>query len=232
MTASRAWLRDNQRLFPPLFALAVSSAMSVALLAFRIYYSETITFYFLVWNLFLAWIPLLFALAMRQTGQRARHSHMLMVVLFFGWLTFFPNAPYIVTDFLHLSPRASAPLWYDLMVIFSFAWNGLILGFTSLWMVQQQVQRSYGTVAGWLLAAGVLALSGFGIYLGRFLRWNSWDLIASPHALAADILERFLNPLAHPQTLAVTVLYSGFLLVAYVTVVLLTDAGGRLKIKD
>ena len=232
MTASRAWLRDNQRLFPPLFALAVSSAMSVALLAFRIYYSETITFYFLVWNLFLAWIPLLFALAMRQTGQRARHSHMLMVVLFFGWLTFFPNAPYIVTDFLHLSPRASAPLWYDLMVIFSFAWNGLILGFTSLWMVQQQVQRSYGTVAGWLLAVGVLALSGFGIYLGRFLRWNSWDLIASPHALGADILERFLNPLAHPQTLAVTVLYSGFLLVAYVTVVLLTDAGGKLKIKD
>jgi len=118
------------------------------------------------------------------------------------------------------------------MVIFSFAWNGLILGFTSLWMVQQQVQRSYGVVAGWLLAAGVLALSGFGIYLGRFLRWNSWDLLASPHALAADVLERFLNPLAYPQTLAVTILYSSFLLVAYMTVVLLTDAGGNLRIED
>ena len=89
------------------------------------------------------------------------------------WFLFFPNAPYIITDLIHLRVRDAVPIWYDAALLFSFAWNGLILGFVSLWVVQSLVTHRWGATAGWLLALGTLIAGGFGIYLGRFLRWNS-----------------------------------------------------------
>ncbi|RIK41415.1 MAG: DUF1361 domain-containing protein [Chloroflexi bacterium] len=202
-------------------ALALSSLMSVALVAFRIYYSDSRSYIFLAWNLFLAWVPLLSALALWHFSHYGRRT-LLLLGLFLGcWFLFFPNSPYIVTDFLHLTPRQNVPLWYDLLLIFSFAWNGLILGFTSLWIVQGVIDRLFGRWLSWLVVLMTLAASGFGIYLGRFLRWNSWDLLTDPRAVASDIYVRLLDPFAYPRTLAVTILFSGFLTVAYLTLTLL-----------
>ena len=100
------------------------------------------------------------------------------------------------------------------MLLFTFAWNGLILGFTSLWMVQSVVERRRGAVAGWIVVLGTFFASGFGIYLGRFLRWNSWDVVTAPWLLFNDILIMAANPLDHPRTLAVTLLFAAMLLVA------------------
>ncbi|MDQ3249826.1 MAG: DUF1361 domain-containing protein [Chloroflexota bacterium] len=208
----------------PLFgALIVSSLLSLVLFAGRVEYSAQWTFVFLVWNLFLAWLPLGCALALWHLHQRKRRSIGIGFALFGAWLLFFPNAPYLVTDLIHLTQRHNVPLWYDMLLLFSFAWNGLILGFVSLWIVQGVVQSCWGGVASWLVVGVSLAGGGFGIYLGRFLRWNSWDLFVNPQGLAADILVRVLNPFAHPRTLAVTMLFAAFLTVAYLTIRLLSQ---------
>jgi uncharacterized membrane protein len=209
---------------PLLAMLLISSLMSVALVAFRIYYSGHVTYIFLVWNLFLAWVPLGSALAFWYLSQYGWRTLPLLALFLGGWFFFFPNSPYIVTDFLHLTPRHNVPLWYDLLLIFSFAWNGLILGLLSLWIVQGVIEQQAGRLASWLVVLATLATSGFGIYIGRFLRWNSWDLLFEPRAVVSDILIRLVDPLAHPRTIAVTILFSGFLTVAYLTFAFLTRA--------
>lgn len=207
---------------PLLAILVLSSTLSVAMLAARIWYSGQITYVFLQWNLFLAWVPLFSALALWSLQRSQRWGASIVSLLaFLCWLAFFPNAPYIVTDFLHLTERNGVPLWYDLLLIFSFAWNGLVVGFTSLWIVQTVIAERWGQRLSWLIVLGTLAVSGFGVYLGRFLRWNSWDVLLNPHSLAADIFHHLTDPFAHPRTVVVTVLFSSFLILAYLTLNLL-----------
>ena len=200
--------------------LVVSSALSISLWLARFWYTDSRTFFFLNWNLLLAWIPLGLALLLWRVQGQSPSRHWLSLLLCAAWLLFFPNAPYILSDLIHLDARPPAPLWFDAVMLFSFAWNGLLLGFLSLWLVQQTVAGWFGRATGWLMAATALAAAGFGIYLGRFLRWNSWDLLVDPRGVAGDVVGRITNPLAHPQTLAVTLLFGTFLLVAYLTVTL------------
>lgn len=218
-------ISTNLRAQLPLIAvLGLSSLLSVTLVLFRVAYSDTIVYTFLVWNLFLAWVPLGCALALLSLDGMPRRPYLLMAILFGSWFLFFPNAPYIVTDLIHLKSHYGAPIWYDAMLVFSFAWNGLILGLMSLWIVQRLVEGWYGKWMGWLLVAFTVIASGFGVYLGRFERWNSWDIVAEPQSLALDMLDRLLNPLAHPRTLAVTAIFAAFLTVAYLTLSVLVNS--------
>ncbi len=137
-------------------------------------------------------------------------------VLFSIWLAFLPNAPYILTDFLHLRSRPPIPLWYDIALLGSFAGTGLLMGYSSLADAQALVAHRYSAMHGWALAFTALLLSGFGIYLGRFLRWNRWDALTNPAGLLLDISERAVDPLSHPRTLGVTVLYGVGLSLGYV----------------
>jgi uncharacterized membrane protein len=213
-----------QRRWLLLSVLGLSSALSAVLCAFRIWYSDTLGYFFLNWNLLLAWIPLGLAFLLWRLQRRTRRPKLLMLAVFAGWFLFFPNSPYIVSDLIHLSPRNSVPLWFDTIMIFSFAWNGLILGFVSLWLVQQLVTGWLGNAASWLLVAGTLGATGFGIYLGRFERWNSWDILVDPLGLLHDIAIRVANPFDYRRTLGVTVLFAVFLMVAYLTLTLLPAA--------
>ncbi len=215
-------LRRNLDKLPLLLVLGASSCLSIAIWGMRFYYTDgNPTYRFLTWNLFLAWLPLVSALLLWVLHQYAPRLRILQWPLLLCWLVFFPNAPYLVTDFLHLSERQNVPLWYDLMLIFSFAWNGLIVGFTALWIVQEVLTAQFNRVVSLLVVCLTLLLSGFGIYVGRFLRWNSWDVISNPHLLLADILPRLIDPLAYPRTIGVTLLFSTFLTIAYLTVRLL-----------
>ncbi len=208
-----------------LLILALSSALSVALSIFRIWYSGTRYYIFLNWNLMLAWIPLALAFLLWQLDRKPGHRpRLLMLVVFSSWFLFFPNSPYIVSDLIHITFRNNVPVWFDTIMIFSFAWNGLILGFVSLWIVQQLTARWFGSVVSWLFAAFVLTATGFGIYLGRFQRWNSWDVLVDPLGMAKQVLIYMLNPLDYPRTVAVTLLFAGFLTIAYLTVILLPTA--------
>jgi uncharacterized membrane protein len=189
---------------------AVACVWCAVLLGYRIHWAGHTKFVFLAWNLFLAAIPLGFAVLLAKI-ERWR----LAAPLLSGWLLFFPNAPYVLTDLLHLRPRSGIPVWYDLLMLLSFALVSLWMGFQSLQLVQVWIARKSSSLMAWSFVAVSLFLSGFGIYLGRFLRWNSWDIISNPGSLLGDIWERFADPLAHGQTWGVTLGFGGLLLVAY-----------------
>jgi uncharacterized membrane protein len=185
-------------------------------LAVRMMYFENRGFAFLVWNLFLAWIPYACSLAAAKLDERGRRGACLLAAA--AWLAFFPNAPYIVTDLVHLRPWGFA-WWYDLGLILTFAWTGCFLAVASLHAMREIVRRRVGAIASWLFVFITAGLSGVGIYLGRFLRWNSWDVLTQPHALASDLASRLAQPHVHPRTLGVTLMFSAFLLMCYVTFV-------------
>ncbi len=188
--------------------LVLISAFSVALVAARIWYSGQITFIFLVWNLFLAWLPLTFA----WLALRWQKRPFIALPMFFLWLLFLPNAPYLVTDLIHLQARAPVPLWYDLILLLNYALIGILLGFVSLRIMQGIVNGRFGPAAGWLFAFFALSASGLGIYIGRFLRWNSWDIFLRPMPLLQDIWVQLFQP----RTLAISGMLALIMILAYI----------------
>ena len=204
------------------FVLAASLSLSLLLVAGRVLMTGRGIFLFLVWNLFLAVIP--FAISTMLGTARGPLRARLLVPVGAAWLLFFPNAPYILTDLFHLERRTGVPLWYDLALILSCAWNGLMLAYASLADMQRLVQLRLGTGAGWAFATLALLLSSFGIYLGRYLRFNSWDVLANPLTLFFDIVNRILHLFSFPGTWGVTLVFGLFLLVGYGTVRLLGRA--------
>ena len=221
-TPSRALIRRYRQL-AVLASLAFASAICLALLAVRVVYADNRSYSFLSWNLLLAWLPMLCSLfAYNAYKRRGRLSWLVVAGCALAWLLFFPNAPYILTDLMHLSPRPDAPLWFDVLLVIAFAWTGLFLGLVSLSLMQALVRRAAGTLASWGFALGVLGLSGFGIYIGRFLRWNSWDVFLSPGGMLADLLDAAQHPLLHARSLVFSGLFSLFLLSAYFMLFALT----------
>lgn len=208
--------------------LILSSIFSLVLVTFRIYYTNLPTFRFLIWNLFLAWIPYGISLILLVYGKQIK-SKILIFFLLSTWLLFFPNSPYILTDLYHLGPKIYVPLWYDLVLILSFAWNGVFLGFLSLSNVQHFIKERTNNITSWIFAFGALCLSAFGIYLGRYLRWNSWSILTQPEKLFWDIIDRIIHPFTHLETLAMTAIFSTFLIIAYLTLKVLINPNSQLK---
>jgi uncharacterized membrane protein len=202
----------SRRRLATVLSLAALSAFVVVLLAARMTYSGSVTYGNLVWNLFLAWIPFVLAIAVYD-GSRRGASRVSLLAGGGLWLLFFPNAPYIVTDLQWLRDWQGAPIWFDVVLVSTAAWTGLLLGFASLYLMQAVVRKAAGAVNAWLLALGVLALSSYGIYLGRFERWNSWDVFEQPGSVLAGVRDHVVDP--SPKQVAVTVLFTGFLTLTY-----------------
>ena len=176
------------------------------------------TFLFLIWNLFLAWIPYWIALLSNFMARKNGHS-IFLISGFAFWLLFFPNAPYIITDLLHLRYRDPIPMWYDLLLIFSFAWTGLLLAYLSLFEIKQMLELRLSNLKTQIVIFLSLALSSFGIFVGRFQRWNSWDIFSRPLPLIQDMLDVLLHPMAHIRTFGLAVVLFGFLSLAYLTLI-------------
>jgi uncharacterized membrane protein len=201
-----------------LFALALCSLAGGGLLVCRLVVTRATSLGFLPWNLFLAWIPLVAAVMLRLHDRAALLTRARAAALLVVWLIFFPNAPYLVTDFAHLRPRpGEAPLWFDIGVLMTFAWNGLLLGFVSLFWVQEFLAGRVGRIRSTIVTILVLALGAYGIYLGRFGRFNSWDVVLRPLDIGAHLLDVLVHPRSHPRALAVTLLYGALLGGAYLT---------------
>jgi uncharacterized membrane protein len=195
-------------------ALLLTSMFGVALVAFRMAYSGTGEYRNLLWNLVLAWVPFLIALAVYDRHRRGVSPGRLALPALV-WLLFLPNAPYLVTDLKYLGEIGGAPVWFDVTLLTTFAWLGLLLGFLSLYLMQAVAERVAGTGASWFAALAVLALSGFGIYLGRFERWNSWDVVRDPGTLAGALATGLSDPLDYPRALGVTIALGAFLSLGY-----------------
>lgn len=225
--------RDHRFAYAIIGLLVAASLVCIALIAARSWYSRTYHYWFLLWNLALAWVPFVFAAIAFSLAAARRAVLWVLVVLAAGvWLAFFPNAPYILTDFLHLGSMGDiVPGWYDVLMLYWFAWTGLMLGIVSLYLMHEIVARGLGAVAGWVFVVLVAGLGSLGIYLGRFLRWNSWDLVRRPGPLADELLGRFTDPASQPRLLGFTAIFALLFLFIYVAVYIFAKltkpAGGR-----
>jgi uncharacterized membrane protein len=206
----------------PMLALAFASVVCVGLVSGRILWTRNVRYCFLIWNLLLAWLPLVFALLAQEDFQRPAARNWRFAVWAGAWLLFFPNAPYIFTDLSHLTAKFAAHFWVDMMLILSCALTGLVLGFVSLYLMQGIVNRMASRAVSWLFVAGIAGLSGVGVWLGRFQRFNSWDVVFRPVKLYHDVGFKIADPLRSRASLAFAVLFAVFLFITYLMLYALT----------
>lgn len=204
----------SRRRFATVLGLLLASLFCVALVLVRNVHTGGDNFRYLIWNLFLAWIPFVLAIFVYDRWRRRRGA-MLLLVLGGLWLLFFPNAPYIATDFVHLQHDPQSPYWYDAVTIAAFAWMGVMLGFASLYLMQTVVRQWRGAIAGWIFAFGAIGLGSLGIYLGRFLRLNSWDAVEHPSVIPRIVHAVARDPFAYQEAISVTLVFTLALSFAY-----------------
>ena len=99
----------------------------------------------------------------------------------------------MITDFIHLHHSKSTLIWYDLFMIFCFAFTGLIIAVISIYDMYKIVLKNYNQIIANRFTITVAVLCGFGIYLGRFLRLNSWELFTHPLTTFKLIITSILN---------------------------------------
>jgi uncharacterized membrane protein len=202
-----AELYPKKKLFELFWLLALASAGCAAFLILRILFTGSRIYLFLVWNLFLAWIPfgISLVLLLLTGGEKSRsRKKFICLLLGFLWLLFYPNAPYILTDIVHLIRlsiyymdmneliTANALVWYDIILNAAFSIIGHLIGLFSLLFVHRVFMRLFSKKAGWLVVVSACVLSGFGIYLGRFVRLNSTDVLIYPFISLKEIVGNLL----------------------------------------
>lgn len=207
------------------YPLVLASLLCFALFFLRAGYSQRFLEYRnLVWNLVLAWIPYIASVAAAALKINfPRWWYLTLPVPGLVWLLFFPNAPYLVTDFLHLEYRPPVPVWYDIGLVSSFAFTGCLLAVVSLHTMHSIVEEKLGWLLGWIFSCTALTLCGFGIYLGRFGRFNSWDLIIDPKNIIKELARPVLDPLDNLRLIGFTLMFTAILFVFYLTFTSLSE---------
>ena len=194
-----------------LYLLGLLSSVSIVMVIGRVAGAENLGGIFLIWNLFLAWLPLGLAYLVGDMWRQRYIGRRGVIVGAGIWLLFFPNAPYLITDLIHLKAAPDHLIWYDALMSFSFALSGLLTGLYSLLKVHRLVEKIWNSLIAWVTVSGSLVLSSYGVYLGRFGRWNSWDIVTHPFSLVRYSVSNLHDPLA----IKLTVAFSFAMLVIY-----------------
>jgi len=201
-----------QTRFRTLSLISVALTFSVILLMLRMKLNKSFFFLFLIWNVFLAIIPYTITMYLSTKPNLSTFKLTLWSLV---WLAFLPNAPYIVTDLIHIRIGSDSLLWLDILVILSFALSGLLLFYMSILDMQKLVKSKFEKLPIEAISISILFLCGFGVYLGRFLRYNSWGIISQPHLLFLDILDIIVAPFQHYEAWLFTLGFGLFLVVGY-----------------
>lgn len=195
--------------------LNLACVVCIGLVIAHAAYSDSIRRAGLLLNLFLAWIPFILAYFAYVVSWRRIWLYLVIPVVALLWLIFFPNAPYMLTDLQDIAKgTGGAPLWYDVIVIVWSSWTGMLLGVISLYLMQDIVHRTCGRFAGWAFVFVISGLSSFGMYIGRFVRLNSWNLLQNPAETALEVLGLVIDP--SMRLAAFTFLYAFFFLFVYI----------------
>lgn len=205
----------NRELLLLTLTLMLNSGVVVGLVIGRMAFTGSTDYAFLVWNLFLAWLPLIFALLARERFRVIGRVDWRLGTLAGLWLLFFPNAPYIFTDLVHLTHGAPHLFWVDMMLVLIGAFTGLVLGFVSLQQMQSIVAQWRGRPTSWLFVTAVCGLGALGVNLGRFARLNSWDAALAPVAVLHHVGATVQGMLTQPHSAIFTLMFSIFLFLAY-----------------
>lgn len=167
-------------------SLLILGVFCIALLLVRITLTHSLFYLFLAWNLVLAFTPLAVSSLLSERLILLERWYFYPILL--GWLLLLPNSPYLVTDFIHLKKESHVPVWFDVLLLISFSSAGILAGLASMRTMFMLLSIKFSPALSWLFMGIVCLLSGFGIYIGRFLRYNSWDVLQQPANLAADVL--------------------------------------------
>jgi len=221
--------------------LTASMLFSCTLVGLRILHTGSLIFLSMIWNIFLAYIPYAISTALTVWRKPTTHPNpartrpgqwfaslmaVLRILSFFTWHLFIPNSFYILTDLFHLADNhrnSRVPEWFDLALILSFACNGLLLGILSTRQIEKLLVPETAASGQWLFLYPVMWLNALGIYIGRYLRFNSWDIVTDPVNLFADILTMLLHPLQYRDAWGMVFCYSILLTLIYK----LMKKGGR-----
>ena len=208
--------------------LFISCSFSIVLLSARVIVTGYITYIFLVWNLFLAVIPYLIRNWLAVNIATIK-SKMKVAAVMMAWMLFIPNSFYIITDLFHLDEINSAPKWFDLLLLLSFAWNGLLLGIISLRQIETMLQQARGRSISFVIIFIFMWLNAYGIYIGRFLRYNSWDVVAQPFSLFGELLGMMVHPFQNKAEWGMIICYAVFMTLLYVTVKKMSENFNQIK---
>jgi uncharacterized membrane protein len=193
-------------------ALLGMSGLSLLLFCLGVIRGNGLGDWYLIWNLFLAWVPFILACVLVRQLDHKEWSSWTGILLTFLWVLFLPNSFYMVSDYIHLEDMPRSSVLFDALTFTLFIMNGLLLGFSSMYLVQAAMRkRRVRRLHYELLAALLLLLCSFAIYLGRDLRWNSWDVLLSPAGILFDVSERIIDPLGHPLAITTTAMFFVFL---------------------
>lgn len=210
-----------------ILALVYSNAVSLFLFFLRVLGSEGVRFWFLFWNLALAWVPLLFAWLLTTRLRSSGLKTIPNTLLGLGWLVFLPNSFYILSDLIHVHLTGEVNILFDVVLFMSCIFNAYVFGYLSLLLIHRELlQRLKPRMAHTVVGVVLLACS-FAVYLGRYLRWNSWDVLIQPFALLFDISDRVVNPAAYPQTFVTTLTFFLLLSSMYWVIFALADLQDR-----
>jgi uncharacterized membrane protein len=203
-------------------AFVLANGVSVLFLVFRMAATDSMRYWFLLWNLVLAWLPLIFALLLMYGLRLRRWLSPANIILTVLWLFFLPNSFYLVSDLIHLHETGEISFLFDTVLMTSFIFCAAASGFLSLYLLHRSLISRQGRQNAHALVALVLLLSGFAIYLGRVLRWNTWDILVNPAGVLFDVSEQVVNPVAQPVSVITTL--SFFMLLGSVYVFLWSAA--------
>lgn len=170
---------------------------------------------FLVWNLFLAYIPYAVSNWLQFQPSWIENKWRFWTA-FLVWLFFVPNSFYLLTDLFHLGEVRTVPNWYHLIMLISFAWNGLLLGVVSVWQMERVMSLKWRNFTPWLFIYPIMWLNALGVYIGRYLRFNSWDVITDPFDLLKDIASILLHPLQYKFAWGMVLSFSVFMTLVYI----------------
>lgn len=196
-------------------AVGLISFTCLFLFVCRAVVTGTPRYWFIPENLFLAWVSLLAAWLLLGSLKRYRWLSWQNVGLSIIWLVFLPNSWYVLTDYIHVYPTGEVSEIFDIGLISLLVLSGFTLGFTSLFLIHKEFIRRLGERTSHILIGVILFLSSFAIYLGRQLRWNTWDVITDPGGIVLNVSDRILNPMQYPGALNTTLLFFFILCVIY-----------------
>lgn len=187
----------------------------VILLGIRFLYTGKFNYIFLLWNIFLAWIPYMISGYFRKIVY---HSYWKKILVLGCWLLFFPNALYIVTDLIHLEIESSVPKWFDVILLFSCSIVSLMMAFVSLYRLETSLLKLFKYHVVEKIIAVTLFLGSFGVYLGRFMRWNSWDILRKPMPLSEEVFSQVIFPFSHLRTWGITLILTTLFYLLYISI--------------
>lgn len=197
--------------------LTLSMGFSVALVMARIAYTGKLTFLSLIWNLFLAWLPYMISTWLQKRNV-VYTNPLKFIVIGFVWLLFIPNSFYIMTDLFHLGEYNNVPNWFDLAMIISFAWDGLLLGVLSVRQMEKMMQQFLPGMRELFFIYPIMWLNALGIYIGRYPRFNSWDIITNPIGLSTYLLRMVCHPIQYKYAWGMVACFSVFMTLVYLTI--------------